>query len=125
MVDECKTLLLTVVLQVDIDDGLTWIPDPAAGYIVIGAYRILTYRTPPHDCVSADLFWRKEVPLIVSMFAWRLFRNRLSTKMNLFRRGIISHEARFCVSGCGLQEIENHLFLTCSLFGQIWQLVRN
>lgn len=61
----------------------------------------------------------------VLVFSWRLFRNRLPTRANLFRRGIISHEAQFCVSGCGLQETGNHLFLTCCLFGQIWQLVRN
>ena len=28
------------------------------------------------------------------------------------------------VSGCGLQELETRLFLSYSLFGQIWQLVR-
>ena len=67
--------------------------DPAAGYTVGGAYRILTNRTPPPDCVIACLLWRKEVPLKVSVFALRLFHNRLLTKVNLFRRGIISHEA--------------------------------
>jgi len=43
----------------------------------------------------------------------------LSSKSNLFRRGIIP------ISGCGLQKLENHLFVSCNLFGQIWQLVWN
>jgi hypothetical protein len=53
------------------------------------------------------------------------FRNWLPSKTNLFLRGIISPETQLCVSGCGQQESETHLFLTCRLFGQLWQLVRN
>jgi len=45
---------------------------------------------------------------------------------NLYRRGVIPLEAQMCVAaGCGFQETENHLFLSCPLFDQIWQLVRN
>jgi len=29
-----------------------------------------------------------------------------------------------CVSGCGQQKLETHLFFTCPLFGQLWELVR-
>ncbi|GAU39488.1 hypothetical protein TSUD_279090 [Trifolium subterraneum] len=39
-----------------------------------------------------------EVPLKVSIFAWRLLRD---TKANLMARGIITPEDHFCVSGCG------------------------
>jgi len=125
MLEECRTLLLNIVLQVDVDDGWTWFPDQIVGYTVRGAYQILTDKTPFYDCVFADLIWRKEVPLKVSVFAWRLFWNRLPTKVNLFQRGIIPHETQLCVGGCGLQETENHMFLTCPLFGQIWHLVRH
>jgi hypothetical protein len=38
--EECMTLLLNVVLQVDNDDGWSWIPDQAVGYTIGGAYRI-------------------------------------------------------------------------------------
>jgi hypothetical protein len=74
--------------------------------------------------VSADLLWRKDIPLKVSIFAWRLFRNRLPTKVNLFQRGIIHFEAQSCVSGCGSSETSDHLFLLCNHFGMVWYLVR-
>jgi len=50
------------------------------------------------------------------MFVWRLFQNRLPTKANLFRRGIIPREAQICVGGCGMQEMDVHLFLNCGNF---------
>jgi len=34
--------------------------------------------------VSVSSLWHKDVPLKVTLFAWRLFRNRLPTKDNLF-----------------------------------------
>jgi len=92
-VEECRTLLLTIVLKVDTNDVWTWIPNPVDRYSVSGAYHILTNRTPSCDYVPADLLWRREVPLKVSVFAWHLFRNRLPTTANLFSRGIISHES--------------------------------
>jgi hypothetical protein len=72
MVVECRSLLLSVMLQVDIR---TWIPDPSAGYIVRGAYHMLSHGAPHTigDSIHADLLWRKEVPLKVMIFAWRLF----------------------------------------------------
>lgn len=93
---ECRMLILNVALQVDIADVWNLIPDSQAWYTVRGTYRILTRGTPPNitnTLVSTYLLWRKDVPLKVSIFAWRLFRNRLPTKVNLFRRGIISNEA--------------------------------
>jgi hypothetical protein len=71
------------------------------------------------------LVWHKQVPLKVSIFAWRLLRDQLPTKTNLVARDIISPEVHFCVSGCGGIESAQHLFLTCSTFGPLWALVRS
>jgi len=79
MVEECRALLLTVSLQVDILDAWSWVPYPVVGYSVSGAYRILTNPNSTHDFVPPDLLWLKDVPLKLSVLAWRLFRNRLST----------------------------------------------
>jgi len=37
----------------------------------------------------------------------------------------LTYEAQLCVSGCGQQESETYVFLSCQFFGQLWQLVRN
>ena len=110
LLKECRNLLLSVVLQVDIDDAWRWDPDPIAGYMASGAYHILTNRPLIIGQVPATLLWRKDVPLKVSIFTWRLFRYRLPTKSNLFHIGIIPAESQLCVSGCGSHESENHLF---------------
>jgi len=59
----------------------------------------------------------KQVPLKVSVLAWRLLRDRLPTKANLTNRGIIPIEARLCVTGCGHVE-------DCPFFGALWPMVR-
>jgi len=54
-----------------------------------------------------------------------LFRDRLSTKDNLFHRGIIVSEDRLCVVGCGVLETSAHLLLHCRIFGEVWHFIHN
>lgn len=56
---------------------------------------------------------------------WRFFRNRLPTKDNLQRRGVIPLDAQLCVAGCGQNEIANHQIIHCPTFGSLWQLVKS
>ncbi|MCH96120.1 tether containing UBX domain for GLUT4, partial [Trifolium medium] len=74
---------------------------------------------------AKGLIWHTQVPLKVSIFPWRLLRDKLPTKANLITRGILSSEAHYCVSGCGAVESVQHLFLSCSTFGSLWSLVRS
>jgi hypothetical protein len=102
-----------VFLQVQSPDTWQWQPDLVRGYSVCGAYQLLTSRQlVPQDAV-ADLIWHWQVPLKVTVFAWRLLRDRLPTKVNLANRGIISPEALACVSGCS------------GMFGSLWPMVRS
>ncbi|MCI03334.1 70 kDa peptidyl-prolyl isomerase, partial [Trifolium medium] len=71
----------------------------------------------------ADSVFRYMVPLKVSIFAWRLLRDRLPTKANLAARCIITPAAHLCVSGCSGVESAQHLFLSCSTFGSLWSSV--
>ncbi|KAK2436694.1 hypothetical protein QL285_021667 [Trifolium repens] len=122
---ECQSLLLTRVLQDQSSDRWQWQPDPDIGYTVRGAYHLLTSQdSVPLDAV-ATLVWHHHVPLKVSIFAWRLLRDRLPTKANLVTRGILHIAAHTCVSGCGEVESAHHLFLSCSTFGSVWTLVHS
>jgi hypothetical protein len=58
------------------------------------------------------------------ILAWRLLRDRLSTRLNLLHRGIITDADTSCVSGCGYDESVDQLFLHCNFFGAIWYQVR-
>ncbi|PNX67589.1 70 kDa peptidyl-prolyl isomerase, partial [Trifolium pratense] len=106
-------------------DRWQWRPDPDTGYTVWGAYQLLTSRDSITIDVVADLIWHPQVPLKVSILAWRLLRDRLPTKVNLVTRGVLSPTAQCCVFGCGEAESAHHLFISRSTVGSLWDLVRS
>jgi len=61
----------------------------------------------------------------VSLFVWRLLRNRQPSKDNLLRQNIIHANDSACVNGCGVTETATHLFLDCDLSYSMWLLVWN
>jgi hypothetical protein len=97
---------------------ITFYPDK--GYSVRDAYQLLTSQDAVTLDVAEGLIWHSEVPLKVSIFAWRLLQDMLPTKSNLVARGILSSEAHYCVSGCGAIESAQHLFCSCSTFSSLW-----
>ncbi|MCH79399.1 cysteine-rich receptor-like protein kinase [Trifolium medium] len=123
LVGECQSLLMTISLQDCVSDRWQWQPNPDDGYTVRGAYQLLTAQDTVTLDTAAGLIWHPQVPLKVSIFAWRLLRDRLPTKANLVSRAILSSEDHLCVSGCEEVESAQHLFLSCSTFGALWSLV--
>ncbi|MCI09447.1 70 kDa peptidyl-prolyl isomerase, partial [Trifolium medium] len=100
-------------------------PNPDTGYTVRGAYQLLTSHVPATMDDAENLIWHSQVPLKVSVFAWRLLRDRLPKKANLVTRGILSPTAHLCVSGRGAAESAQHLFISCSTFDSLWALIRS
>lgn len=87
-------------------------------YSVKGVYHILI-QEEHHVCTSfMKLIWNKATPLKVSLFAWRIMNERISTKDNLVRRKVFCYDSLACPSGCGKEKIINHLFL-------MWLLRKN
>jgi hypothetical protein len=125
MVEECRILLDIVVVHANVSDRWQWNPDTHDGYIVRYAYQILT--SPVSRTVDAidELVWHRQVPLKVSIIAWRLLKDRLPTKLNLQRRGLLEPAVTTCVSRCGIDEFVSHLFLHCEVFGSLWQYIRS
>ncbi|XP_024634718.1 uncharacterized protein [Medicago truncatula] len=112
-------------LQDFVSDRWVWLPDPLVGYSVRGSYHMLTSSDVPLRDPASSLIWHSQVPLKVSLFAWRLLRDRLPTKANLVQRRVLDSEASLCVSDCGMSETAQHLFLSCDAFSSLWPLVRN
>jgi hypothetical protein len=125
LLKECQTLLLTVAVQVAAPDRWQWRLDPVSGYSVRDAYQLLTTQDSVTLGAAKDLLWHRQVPLKVSIFAWRLLRDRLPTKTNLVSRGALPPDLHLCASGCGGIETAQHLFLSCDFFGSLWPLVRS
>jgi len=73
---------------------------------------------------ASDLIWHRHFPTKVIILALRLLRNKFSTKDNLVAHGILTHDMHQCVNGCGEVETTQHLFLSCTIFRDLWHLVR-
>lgn len=67
--------------------------------------------------------WHKAVPSKVSCFAWIVFQNRVATKDNLYKRGVIDHGSIWCVGECGAEESVPHFFLECPVFAGTWYMI--
>jgi hypothetical protein len=55
---------------------------------------------------------------------WRLLQNRLPTKDNLLRQGVINDAASTCAAGCEAPETSLHLFFNCDVSNGLWAAVR-
>jgi hypothetical protein len=121
---ECRHFLSDIVLQPSVVDQWLWWHDPGGSYSVRGTYTFLTSRHVSEVEALTNLLWHKQIPLKVSVLAWRLLRNRLPTRDNLVRRHIITPDSQLCVTGCGGVETTHHLFLSCSVFTSLWHLIR-
>jgi hypothetical protein len=79
--------------------------------------------------VTADTLlvkaWHKSIPSKVSCFVWRLFQNRIATKDNLCKRGVIDQRSIRCLGECGAEESITHLFFECPIFAGIWYRISN
>jgi len=117
---ECSLLFHNVVLQENVFDTWRWLLDPVHGYSVWEAYRFITSNDVPVDRSLIDEVWHKLIMLKVSLFVWRLLRNKLPTKDNLMRRRVLQITGSACVSGCGDTETASHLVLGCDIFGSLW-----
>jgi hypothetical protein len=67
--------------------------------------------------------WNDLVTLKVEILAWRLFQNRILSKDNLFKRGVLNKSQSRCGNGCGVVEIVTHLFFECYTSVELWQKI--
>ena len=123
IVAECAALLSDFVLQDTVLDRWRWALDPIKGYSVKGTYQYFTSSESLVERGTSHMVWLKHVPLKVSVFVWRLLRNRLPTKDNLIRRRALQQENNSCVGGCLILETSVHLILHCNFFGSLWNLI--
>ncbi|CAJ2641817.1 unnamed protein product [Trifolium pratense] len=125
LLGECQSLLSNISLQAFSVDRWQWHPDPDTGYTVRGAYQLLISHALVTMDVADNLIWHPQVPLKVSILAWRLLRDRLPTRVNLVTRRVLPPTAHMCVFGCGEAESAHHLFISCGFVGSLWDLVRS
>ena len=82
---ECCDILTNIVLQPNHSDRWIWHLHASSKYTVTSAYNHLLTPTSNNLAIHTSEIWNKEVPLKISLFAWRLLRDRLPTTENLIK----------------------------------------
>jgi len=104
-------------------DSWRWLLGTVQGYSVKKAYHHITNNDVQVDRSRVDNVWHRHIPAKVSLFVWRLLRNRIPTRGNLLRRNIIQENNSNCVHGCEIIESAEHFFLACGNSVILWSLV--
>jgi hypothetical protein len=85
------------------------------------AYTALDSSQDSTDPVGQRI-WRTRVPNKVKIFAWLFFRDRLSTRCNLFAKHVLEDD--IC-RRCSLHpEDRGHLFFSCSSSLELWDKLK-
>jgi hypothetical protein len=70
--------------------------------------------------------WESYAPTKVVIFSWQLLLERLPTRGNLFRRGLLQSPAQSLCAWCNSDvETEVHLFMTCSVAVAVWSAIHS
>jgi mannosylglycoprotein endo-beta-mannosidase len=125
LLDELLMLLTRVNLK-DEEDRWHWRSGRGEGFSVKSTYvyldNLLLPNIPksPVEAFAFKFIWKCGVPSKVSALAWQLILNRIPTRDNLRRRGVIRAQDSFCPF-CSLEEESScHLFLHCRFSATIW-----
>lgn len=124
---ELKSILVFVGPTVDVDDKFIWFTNAAGKYFLcyaefssLGNSSLLI----PNMLDATTGIWKTKIPSKVLVFDWRCLKDRLATKEQLFKRGVISsNNDRACVLCSSANEMHEHLLLSCPYSKSIWDKV--
>ncbi|CAD6207229.1 unnamed protein product [Miscanthus lutarioriparius] len=84
------------------------------------------YATPDRRSDTPDVhgrhIWGTRLPNKVKIFAWLYFKDRLSTRGNLFAKHVLDDDACQRCSGC--VEDRQHVFFDCTSSAELWQMLQ-
>jgi hypothetical protein len=78
-----------------------WLADSSNCYSFKSAYAVLSEDSNWEILALYKKVWNKFVPLKVVIFVWQTIQNRIPSKENLFKPGILSNGTTNCEGGCG------------------------
>jgi hypothetical protein len=118
--------ILVLANITNVNDRWDWKPGNGEGFTVKSTYVFLDLAVPNRvqrssleSCVF-KFIWKSGAPSKVCALAWQLLLDRIPTRYNLCRRGVVSYDESLCPF-CG-EEVETtcHLFLHCWYTATIW-----
>ncbi|PNX87107.1 ribonuclease H, partial [Trifolium pratense] len=129
LLDELLLMLNQISLSAD-DDQWVWRPEIGGCFSVKSTYNLVsnllvigTVLTPEEVAVFR-VIWNCPAPSKVSALLWKLLHDRITTKVNLYRRGVIHSEGHQSCAFCGnCAETAIHLLLYCDFATRVWRAV--
>jgi hypothetical protein len=93
-------------------------------YIALTKHAALVSDFSDFQKLVFQSIWRSAAPLKVTAFSWQALHDRIPTRRNLHRRGVIVDLAATGCIFCGaVPGTAAHIFLHCSLDAQVWYKV--
>ncbi|XP_058742708.1 uncharacterized protein LOC131615254 [Vicia villosa] len=125
--EELQILLVPVHPTRVEEDGFKWWRH-ASGFSVSNAYDSFSLCVVPDFSLESSFrvafssIWKTKVPSRILIFGWRLISNRLPTKVELAKRGILVNPSELRCPFClNFEEDLNHLFFECSFTNRWWR----
>lgn len=121
MIEELKNVVSSFPLRERTPDEWIWNKEDGDIFSVKSAFLLLQGAVEEHpDRIFSNL-WSLIAPSNVLSLAWKILLNRVQSKENLLRRGIIQGTTQTLCSFC-LHEVEStsHLFFFCKHSWAVW-----
>ncbi|KAH1119081.1 hypothetical protein GYH30_047754 [Glycine max] len=101
-------------------DLLLWGPDSGGPYSTKSAYNFLKdVDTQVTEDSASKIIWNLKIPPRASAFSWRIFKNRIPTKVNLRRRHV-ELPSYNCPLGDEEEETVGHVMYSCIKTRYLW-----
>jgi hypothetical protein len=92
-----------------------------SAYDVIMDFGVDMHNFSTYELKIFSSIWESPAPSKVVAFSWQLLHDRLPTKVNLAKRGVLGQEVEVkCVWCDHSPEASNHLFLHCNVAHRVW-----
>jgi len=123
MADQLSQLLLGAGVAPGEDDSWIWKDGGLQTFIVSSAYNLVRKDKEADSSPIFRKLWRCKAVPSEALTAWRVLENKLATRVNLSRRGVLIESLRCCL--CGKEEEScRHLFFGCSFAWRVWCLLQ-
>ncbi|XP_058741459.1 uncharacterized protein LOC131613839 [Vicia villosa] len=120
--EEIKSKISGIVLRDEEKDRWRW---GKGEYSVKDAYHEIMKRKKFQTEANINMAaaWNSLVPQKISVLVWRIWQNRIHSRDNLVKRGILVDSQNSCPFGCGTEENVAHIFFECPSAVATWSEV--
>lgn len=111
----------SIQLSFGAEDHWVWEASPDGMFTVKSAYDSQLGSVPLADSSAFKILWKIAAPSNVLAFTWRVLLDRIQTKENLKKRGIIQPgQQSNCVFCHNQEESLSHLSFSCKFAWEVW-----